>query len=113
MQVYGNIIYTKNEYIIIKEHNDHIVYNTNKKWNNGHTHIVNKSGKGNSKKSAIDAITFVINKKIPKDATFRYLKSLTRISNDDEYINKINELIDTRMQKGKRQKIYKKNVNTM
>ena len=48
----------------------------------------------------------VINKKIPKSTDGYYLSSLIRISDDDNYINKINALIKSRDQKGKKEKYY-------
>ena len=48
----------------------------------------------------------VINKKIPKSTDGYYLSSLIRISDDDNYINKINALIEAREQKGKKEKYY-------
>ena len=48
----------------------------------------------------------VIRKKIPKSTHGYYLTSLIRLSEDDGYINKIKELMESRVQKGKKDKYY-------
>lgn len=45
----------------------------------------------------------VINKKIPKNVSNYYLTSLIRLSDNDKYSYKIQELIETRKSKGKKQ----------
>ena len=48
----------------------------------------------------------VINKKIPKNLSNYYLTSLIRMSDDEKYSYKIQELIETRKSKGIKQKYY-------
>lgn len=61
-----------------------------------HTHLQNLN-------AAKNAVKYVVNKKIPKKTSNYYLTCLIRLSNDDEYINKIQSLIDVRKNKGKKQ----------
>ena len=56
--------------------------------------------------AAKTAIDLVIRKKIPKSTHGYYLTSLIRLSEDDCYINKIKELMESRAQKGKKDKYY-------
>lgn len=68
-----------------------------------HTHL--KSLKG-----AQSAIRYVTENKIPKKVSNYYLISLIRLSLDDEYQRKVNELLETRKQKGLKQS-YVNNKN--
>lgn len=64
-----------------------------------HTHLKSKNG-------AINAVKYVTQGKIPKRVSNWYLVSLQRISLDDKYIERIQELLDTRNQKGRKQMYY-------
>lgn len=90
-------VYSKNEYIVVKNKNGYIVINTKKTFDNGHTHFKNLEA---SKK----LIHLAIHKKIPKTNSDYFLESLIRISNDEKYINKIKELIEVRKNKGNKLK---------
>lgn len=48
-------------------------------------------------------IDSVIDKKIPCKTGFYYLSCLARLSSDNNYIEKVNRLINTRKTKGKKQ----------
>lgn len=48
-------------------------------------------------------ISNVVNQKIPRDSSIYILKSLIRLSNDEKYIGKVQELITTKERKGKKQ----------
>ena len=64
-----------------------------------HTHLKSRS--------ACDTVIHnVINKKIPKNVGNYYLTSLIRLSDDTKYISKIEELINVRKQKGKKQNYF-------
>lgn len=93
----ANKIYEKKEYIIIKSKTGYIVYNTNKKFEEGHTHLKSY----NAAKTAID---LVIKRRIPRSYSVYFLTSLKRISNDINYIKSINKLIDIRSDKGLKEK---------
>ncbi|HBG3789803.1 hypothetical protein VXC74_13490 [Clostridioides difficile] len=92
-----NKIYEKKEYIIIKSKNGYIVYNTNKKFEEGHTHLKSY----NAAKTVID---LAIRKKIPRSNSIYFITSLKRISNDMNYIKSINKLMDIRSDKGLKEK---------
>lgn len=83
-------VYEKNEYIILKVYSGSkvgfIVYNTNKEWEGGHTHL-------NSFDMAKTIISNVIQHKKPKTNNVYLMKSHIRISNDEKYIRYIEDLI--------------------
>ena len=94
-----NKIYERKEFMIFKVKNGYIVYNAKKSFQEGHTHLKHFE-------AAKTAIDLVIRKKIPRSTHSYYLTSLIRISEDDSYIDKIKELINSREQKGKKDKYY-------
>ena len=61
-----------------------------------HTHLKSLSG-------ARNAIKYVVSRKIPRRSSIYYLVSLIRLSDDVTYQDKVNELINTRKQKGNKQ----------
>ena len=75
----GRLFYNKGNFIILAVRRGYVVYNTEKEFNKGHTHLRNF-------KSAKNAIYFVINKNIPKESGLYFLTSLLRISSDEAYI---------------------------
>lgn len=94
-----NKIYERKEFMIFQVKDGYIVYNTKKDFQEGHTHLKHFE-------AAKTIIDLSINKKIPKSTDIYYLTSLIRISSDEIYIKKINELIEAREQKGKKDKYY-------
>ena len=94
-----NKIYEKKEFMIFQVKQGYIVYNTKKRFQEGHTHLKHFE-------AAKTAIDLVLNRKIPRSTHGYYLTSLIRLSEDDWYINKIYELLETRAQKGKKDKYY-------
>ena len=94
-----NKIYEKKEYIIFQVRGGYIAYNTKKCFQDGHTHLRHFD-------AAKTAIDLVIKKKVPKSTDEYYLVSLIRLSEDSNYIDKIYELINTRKNKGKKDKYY-------
>ncbi|WP_296644772.1 hypothetical protein [Romboutsia sp. 13368] len=94
-----NKIYERKEFMIFQVKEGYIVYNARKSFQEGHTHLKHF-------KAAKTAIDLVIRKKIPKTTQGYYLTSLIRISDDDSYITKIKELMESRSQKGKKDKYY-------
>ncbi|MDI7818091.1 hypothetical protein QMM58_17075 [Clostridioides difficile] len=99
-----NKIYEKKEYIIIKSKTGYIVYNTNKKFEEGHTHLKSY----NAAKTAID---LVIRRRIPRSYSVYFLTSLMRISNDIQYINDIMNIRNNKWLKEKY--INSKNVKKL
>ncbi|RDY24641.1 hypothetical protein CHF27_000115 [Romboutsia maritimum] len=94
-----NKIYEKKEFMIFQVKEGYIVYNTKKSFQEGHTHLKHFE-------AAKTAIDLVMNKKVPKSTDGYYLTSLIRLSDDNNYITKINELLEAREQKGKKEKYY-------
>ena len=101
-----NKIYEKKEFMIFQVKEGYVVYNTKKSFQEGHTHLKHFE-------AAKTAIDLVINKKIPRSTHSYYLTSLIRLSVDDNYIDKINELIEVRVQKGKKDKYYHSKYRTL
>ena len=91
-----NKIYERKEFMIFQVREGYIVYNAKKSFQEGHTHLKHFE-------AAKTAIDLVIRKKIPKSTHGYYLTSLIRLSEDDCYINKIKELMESRAQKGKKE----------
>ena len=94
-----NKIYERKEFMIFQVKEGYIVYNAKKSFQEGHTHLRHFE-------AAKTAIDLVIRKKIPRSTQRYYLTSLMRLSDDDIYINKIKELMESRIQKGKKDKYY-------
>lgn len=82
-------VYAKDEFVILysPERNNYTVYNTRKEWENGHTHI-------NSLKQAKYLIDCCIKYKVPEKVNKYFLVSLTRITNDKKYKERIQRKID-------------------
>lgn len=85
-------VYEKKEYIILAVKKGYIVYNTEKSFNKGHTHIHGF----NMAKTIIDNC---IRKKMPKTRNLYLLSSHARVSNDEKYIRLVEELIEIRKSK--------------
>lgn len=95
----GGIIYKRNEFIIIISHDGYVVYNRNKKFEKGHTHL-------NSLEACKMAINCVLNRKIPRHFSLYFLGSLERLAKDSKYIEKVKELIEVKKQRGKKEYYY-------
>lgn len=98
----GNQIYSRRDFIIFKSGTGFVVYNKSKKFEEGHTHLKNFN-------AAKKAVNYVIIKKIPKKASFYYLESLIRLSNNQKYVKQVRELMEVRKQKGSKE--YYININ--
>lgn len=90
------MVYRKDNFIIIKVSNEFIVYNVDKDWEGGHSHL-------KSFKAAKTAIDLALKRKIPRSTRPYFLITLQRISDDEDYIRKIEELRLVRRQKGAKQ----------
>lgn len=87
-----NQIYAKENFIITSIENEFIVINKDKKFKYGHTHIRNF-------KTAKYLIDMVIHKRMPFHLPVYLLKSLQRLSDDMEYVARIEELIQNKLNK--------------
>lgn len=72
-------LYKKGNYKIYGYKDAYVIHNTNKCFDNGHTHI-------NTFKTAKWIIDLAIHKKIPNRKLEYFIASLIRISDDEEYI---------------------------
>lgn len=78
----GRKVYQRKPYIILECGGYYIVFNTNKKFEEGHTHV----GTFSYAKSIID---LCIRMKYPNRPNKRLINSLIRVSNDDVYIDSL------------------------
>lgn len=101
-------VYENQEYIILKVKSKgkigFIIHNTKKDFKHGHSHL-------NSRKVAETIISNVMHKKRPKTDNTYLLESHIRISDDDNYIRLIEELIEAKKSKSK-VKYRNKNINS-
>lgn len=81
-----NVICRRHEFIIFRNHDGFVVYNTKKTFRNGHTHL-------HKFNSCISAIKCTERKQIPKNKSKHFLNSILRINNDKEYELKIKDLL--------------------
>lgn len=86
------VVHRKSHYIVLKVSNGFIAVNTNKDFEKGHTHL-------KSFEMAKVLIDCSIKKKFPRTRNPYLLSGLVRISDDEKFIFKINELIETRRNK--------------
>lgn len=87
-------VYEKKQYMILKVKKGYIVYNVNKPFTKGHSHI-------NGLEMAKVIIDNCLKKRRPKTTNLYLLSSHARVSDDDKYIKLINELIEAKKSKGK------------
>ncbi|MFL0251130.1 hypothetical protein ACJDT4_11905 [Clostridium neuense] len=92
-------VYQRNQYKIYRVGDNFIVHNSKYRFSDKHTHLKNF-------KQAKNLIYFVLNKKVPRWVSFYYLKSLIRVSDDDEYITKVNKVIEIKKRKAEMQLKY-------
>lgn len=85
-------VFERKEYIILGMKKGYIVYNQNKSFKEGHTHIRSY----NVAKTIIDNC---INRKRPKTNNIYLLESHIRISSNEKYINDIENIINEKVKK--------------
>ena len=85
-------IFQRKEYIILAVKKGYVVYNTEKSFATGHSHIYGFD----MAKTIIDNC---IKKKMPKTRNLYLLSSHARVSNDEKYIRLVEELIEVRKSK--------------
>ena len=91
----GHKIYQRKQYSIYKVKNGHIIHNTNLPFEEGHTHITGF----NMAKTIIDNC---LRKKQPTTTNLYLLKSHARVTDDPKYRKLIEELIEAKKSKGKK-----------
>lgn len=87
-------VFERKEYIILQVKKGYIIYNQNKSFSTGHTHI-------RSYTVAKTIIDNCINRKRPKTKNIYLLESHIRISTNEKYINLLKELIENNKTKEK------------
>ena len=87
-------VYEKAQYMIISVSNGFIVYNTNKPFEDGHTHL-------HSFSMAKTIIDNCIKKRKPRTNNIYLLTSHIRVTDDEEYAKFIRELIHAKKSKQK------------
>ena len=70
-----------------------------------HTHLRNLS-------ACYKLIDNINHKKIPKRCGLYYLESHIRLANNDEYKRKLQNYYNVKVQKGRKEQYFKKNINT-
>lgn len=83
----GRVQYSRHGYIVFKARNGWVAYNTNKRFEEGHTHL-------QSYHSAKDAINFCIECRVPMKASEYYLISLQRLTNNKRYYLALQQRIE-------------------
>lgn len=81
----NRIILYRHEFRVIKINTDYILYNVNKSFNNGHTHL-------KSFNSCISIIKLIEKKELPRNKNRYFIKSILRVSNDTEYNERLKDL---------------------
>lgn len=87
-------VFERKEYIVLQVKRGYVIYNQNKIFKDGHTHI-------RSYKIAKTIIDNCINRKRPKTKNIYLLESHIRISTNEKYINLLKELIENNKTKEK------------
>lgn len=85
-------VYENGSYVVFVVDNGYILYNTEKEFINGHTHLKSL----NMAKAIINNCMF---KKKPKDSNMYILSSHIRVSNDKAYIEYIESLMAVKKSK--------------
>lgn len=83
----GRTRYEKCGYIVFKSRTGWVAYNTAKPFEKGHTHL-------SSLQSAKDAIRFCLEQRVPLKADVYYLISLQRLTDSEEYYNRLQQRIE-------------------
>lgn len=91
----GTQVYTKKNFAIIDMDEGYIVINKDKEFKQGHTHITNF----NTAKYLIDMVLY---SRMPYHLPIYLLISLQRLSADENYRDKIGELIKNKRDKEKK-----------
>lgn len=81
----SDVVYRNREFIIIRKYTGYIIINTKKEFKKGHTHIKNYN-------MAKTIINLVKANKEPKSKNKYIIDSLIRLSNNHEYIKKLEDI---------------------
>lgn len=92
----GMQVYQEGSYKIYRAGHNYIVHNAQYEFKDKHSHV-------HDFQIAKKLIHCVSHQIIPRSFNFYLLTSLTRISDNEDYIKKVESLIEVRKQKGKKQ----------
>ena len=92
----GMQVYQEGTFKIYRAGHNYIVHNAQYEFKEKHSHVHNFQ-------IAKKLIHCVKHRIIPRSFNFYLLTSLTRISDDEDYIAKVESLIEVRKRKGKKQ----------
>lgn len=86
----ANFLFKKKNFVVLETQNGYIVYNQNKIWENGHTHVANL-------KMCRTLIDLVLTESIPKTNDLWVYESVLRICSNSQkkYIDKIIHKMDS------------------
>ena len=87
-----NRVYKKQNFNVYQFDNEYIVHNSKYDFKDYHSHIKNY-------KTCLFIINLVIHKSIPHHLNTYLLRSLVRLSDDEEYKRKVQALIDAKNSK--------------
>ena len=90
----GRVQYSRMGYIVFRSRSGWIAYNTNKRFEEGHTHL-------QSYHSAKNAINFCIECRVPIKASEFYLVSLQRLTKHKPYYDALQKRIEEIRSKGR------------
>lgn len=93
----GRQVYQASEYKVYRAGNDYIVHHVRYDFEEKHSHL-------KSLNLAKQVIHCLRSRTIPKTQSNYVLVSLTRLTDDQHYRSQIEQLMDTRAQKGKKLK---------
>lgn len=100
-----NLVYRKKNFNIYSAGNEFIIHNTKREFSQSHTHI-------NNFKTAKYLVDLAIHKSIPHHLHHYFLVSLYRLSDDNDYTKKIQDLINAKESKwGNKQKYRQRPKN--
>ena len=85
MRNLNRVILYRHEFRIIKINSSYILYNSNKPFSNGHTHLQKFN-------SCISIIKLIERKGIPKNRSKYFIESILRVSDDRKYNEKLEDL---------------------
>lgn len=91
----NNCIFRRGRFIILQVGHEYIAVNQDKVFKKGHTHV-------QSFKQAEYLINMSIHKRVPHHLSPYMLTSLIRLSNDEEYTEKISQLLEVKKDRKQR-----------
>lgn len=95
----GRQVYQESHYKVYRAGNDYIVHHSKYDFEEKHTHL-------RSLNVAKQVISCLLKQSMPKTRNEYVLTSIIRLTDNPKYKNRIQNVIDVRRQKGKKQDYY-------